>query len=84
MIFHKSNISTIQSPNLFLLVGFLGRLLGNRVWPVRGVRSRCNTPESKRCYGNSNVKVGLYSLLFELFCMYHITVSEKKPTDPEL
>ena len=59
-------MSSIQSPNLFLLVAFFCRLLGNRVWPVKGVRSRCNTLQSKRCHGNSNaVKVRLYSLLFD-------------------
>ena len=82
MIFHNSYISSIQSPNLFLLVGFLCRLLGNRVWPVRGVHSRCNTLESKRCYGNSNVKVRLYSLLFEICCMDLFSVIEKKQLTP--
>ena len=71
-------MSSIQSPNLFLLVGFLCRLLGNRFWPVKGVRSRCNTLEFKRCYGNSNVKVRLYSLLFDIYCMHLFRVTEKK------
>ena len=30
-------MSSIQSRNLFLFVGFLYRLLGNGIWPVRGV-----------------------------------------------
>ena len=84
MIFHNSYISSIQSPHLFLLEGFLCRLLGNIVWSVRGVRSRCNTLESKHCYGNSNVKVRLYSLLLDIYCMYLSSMTEKKPSDPEL
>ena len=48
------------------------------------VRSRCNTLESKLCYGNSNVKVRLYSLLFDSYCMYVFSITEKKPTVSEL
>ena len=55
-------MSSIQSRNLFS-VGFWYRLLGNGIWPVRGVPSRCSTIKSKRCYGNNNVKVKLNSLL---------------------
>ena len=57
MIFHNIYISSIETPNLFLLGGFLCRLLGNKVWHVRGVCSRCYTLQSKRCYGISNVKL---------------------------
>ena len=77
-------MSSIQSTNLFLLIGFWHRLLGNRVWPVKGVLSRCNTLKSKRCYGNNNLKVRLYSLSFDIYCMYLFSVTEKKLTDPEL
>ena len=77
-------MSSIQSPNSFRSVGFLYRLLGNRVWPVRGVRSRFNTLKSKRCYGNNNLKVRLKSLPFDNYCMYISIVTEKKLTDPEL
>ena len=59
-------MSSIQSPNLFLLVGFLYWLLSNRIWPVKGMRSRCNTFKSKRCYGNNNATVRLYSLSFDI------------------
>ena len=76
-------MSSIQSRNLFLLVGFLYRLLGNGIWPVRGVRSRCSTIKSKRCYGNNNVKLKLYSLLVEIYCIDLFSVTEKKPTDPD-
>ena len=77
-------MSSIQLPNLFLLVGFWRRLLGNGVWPVKGVRSRSNTLESKRCYGNSIVKVRHYSLVFDSYCMYTFSMTEKKPTESEL
>ena len=77
-------MSSIQSHNLFLFVGFLYRLLGNGIWPVRGVRSCCSTIKSKRCYGNNNVKVKLYSLLLDIYCIYLFSVTEKKTTDPEL
>ena len=77
-------MSSIQSHNLFLFVGFSYRLLGNGIWPVRGVRSRCSTIKSKRSYGNNNVKVKLYSLLLDIYCIYLFSVTEKKPTDPEL
>ena len=77
-------MSSIQSPNSFWSVGFLYRLLGNRVWPVRGVRSRFNTLKSKRCYGNNKHKVRLKSLSFDNYCMYIFIVTEKKLTDPEL
>ena len=60
-------MSSIQSSNLCLFVGFLYRLLGNGIWPVRGVRSRCSTIKSKRCYGNNYVKVNLYSLLLDIY-----------------
>ena len=60
-------MSSIQSHNLFLFVGFLYRLLGNGIWPVRGLRSHCSTIKSKRCYGNNNVKVKLYSLLLDIY-----------------
>ena len=75
---------SIQSPNSFWLVGFLYRLLGNRVWPVRGVRSRFNTIKSKRCYGNNNLKVRLKSLSFDNYCMYIFIGTENKLTGPEL
>ena len=64
---------SIQSNNLFMFVGFLYWLLGNGIWPearpVRGVRSRCSTIKSKRCYGNNKVKVKLhvYSLLLDIY-----------------
>ena len=72
----------MQSPNLFFFVG-------RRFVPVARQAteyglSRCKTLESNRCYGNSNVKVRLYSLLFDIYCMYLFSVPEKKPTDPEL
>ena len=75
-------MSSIQSRNLFLFVGFLYRLLGNGIWPVRGVRLRCSTIKSKRCYGNNYVKVKLYSLLLDIYCIYLFSMTEKKPTDP--
>ena len=77
-------MSSIQSRNLFLFVGFLYRLLGNEIWPVRGVRSRCSTIKSKRCYGNNNVEVEFYSPILDRYCIYLFSVTEKKPTDPEL
>ena len=77
-------MSSIKSLNLFLLVGVLYRLLGNGIWPVKGVCSRCKTFKSKSCYGNKNVKVRLYSLLFDIFRMYLFSVTEKKTIDPEL
>ena len=77
-------MSSIQSPNSFWLVGFLYRLLGNRVWPVRGVRSSFNALKSKRCYGNNDLKVRLKSLSFDNYCMYILIVTKKKLTDPEL
>ena len=48
------------------------------------VRSRCSTIKFKRCCGNNNVKVKLYSLLLDIYCIYLFSVTEKKPTDPEL
>ena len=72
-------MSSIQSCNLFLFVGFLYRLLGNGIWPVRGVRSRCSTIKSKRCYGNIKLK-----LLLDIYCIYLFSVTEKKAIDPEL
>ena len=77
-------MSSIQLRNLILFVGFLYRLLGNGTRPVRGVRSRCSTIKSKRCYGNNNKKVKLKSLLLDIYCIYLFSVTEKKPTDPEL
>ena len=77
-------MSYIQSHNLFLSICFLYRLLGNGIWPVRGVHSRCSTIKSKRCYGNNYVKVKLYSLLLDIYCIYLFSVTEKKLTDPEL
>ena len=62
-------MSSIQSRNLFLFVCFLYRLLGNGIWPVRGVRSRCSTIKSKRCYENNYVKAKLYSLLLDIYCI---------------
>ena len=77
---------SIQSTYSFLLVGFLYWLLGNRIWPVKWVCSRCNASnlKSKRSYGNNNGKIKLYLLLFEFYNMYLFNVSEKKPTDPKL
>ena len=72
-------MSSIQSRNLFLFVGFLYRLLGNGIWPVRVVRLRCSTNKSKRCYGNNNVQV---KPLLDIYCIYLFSVTEKKPTDP--
>ena len=70
-------MSFLQSPISFLLGGFLYRLLGNRVWTVKGVCSCCNTLKSKCCYGNNNVKVRFYSLLsFDIYCMYLFSVTE--------
>ena len=77
-------MSSIKSPNLFLLVGFLLRLLSNKIWPVKGVRLRCDTSRSKRCYGNSNVKARLYSLAPDIFNMYLFSVTKQKPTDPKV
>ena len=77
-------MSSIQSPNLFLLVGFLFSLLGNIIWPVKRVRSRYNTYKSKCCHGHNNGTVRFYSLLFDIYRMYLFSVPEKKPTDPEL
>ena len=65
-------MSSIQSRNLFLCVGFLYLLLGNGIWPVREVRSRCSTIKSKRCYGNNNVKIKLYSLLLDIYCSFSV------------
>ena len=48
------------------------------------VCSRCNTLESKRCYANSNVKERHYSLLFDSYCMYIFSMTEKKPAESEL
>ena len=77
-------MSSIQSPNSFWLVGFLYRLLGNRVWPVRGVRSRFNTLKCKRCYGNNSLKVRLWSLSLDNYRMYIFGETEKILIDPEL
>ena len=33
MIIHCSYVSSLQSSNLFMLVGFMYPLLGNRIWP---------------------------------------------------
>ena len=76
-------MSSIQSPNLFLLVGFLQRLLGNRIRPVKGVRSSCDTSKTRRCYGNSSVKARPYSLSSDIFNMYIFSVKEQKQTDPK-
>ena len=67
-----------------MLLDVLYWLLGNIIRPVKGVRSRCETSKSKRCYGNSNVKARLYSLSFDIYNMYPISVTEQKPTDPKL
>ena len=75
---------SIQSSNLFLLVGSLSRLLGNRTRPVTGVRSRCNTLKSKHCHGNNNVTASLYSLSFDIDCMYLFSVAAQILTYPEL
>ena len=48
------------------------------------VRSRCDASNSKRCYGNSNVKARLYSLSSDIFNMYLFSVIEQKPTEPKL
>ena len=79
-------MSSIQSRNLFLFVGFKYRLQGNGIRSVRGVHSRCSTIKSKRCYGNNNVKVKVYSLLLYIYiyCIYLFSVTEKKPNYPEL
>ena len=74
---------SIQLPNLFLLVGFLKRLLGNRIRTVKGVRSRCDTSKTKRCFGNSNVKAWLYSLPSDIYNMYLFSVKKQKSTDPK-
>ena len=50
----------------------------------QGVRSRCGTSYSKRCYGNSNVKARLYSLSSDMLNMYLFSVTEQKPTGPKL
>ena len=84
MIFRCSYMSSIQSPNMFLSVGFLKQLLGNRIWPVKGVRSLCDTFNSKHCYGNSNVNARLYSLSSDIFNIYLLSVTEQKPTEPKL
>ena len=75
-------MSSIQSRNLFLFVGFLYRLLGNGIWPVRGVCSRCSTIKSERCYGNNNVKVELYSLVLDIYCIYIFGVTESNQLTP--
>ena len=77
-------MSSIQSSNLFLLVGALSRLIGNRTRPVNGVRSCCNTLKSKRCHGNNNVKASLYSLSFDMYCMYLFSEAAQKLNFPEL
>ena len=71
-------MSSIQLPNLFLLVGVLYRLLGNRIWPVKGVRLRCNAVKSKNCYRNKNVKLRLYSLSFDIYRIYIIQCDRKE------
>ena len=77
-------MSSIQSPNLLLVVDFLYWLLGNRIQLVKGVRSCCHTSKTKRCYGNSNVRARFYSLSSDIFNMYLFSVKEQKPTDPKL
>ena len=84
MTFHRSYISSIQKPNLYLLVGFIYWLLGNRTWPVERVRSRCITSIFKRCHGNDNVNVMLHLLSFDTYYVYLLSATEKKTTDPKL
>ena len=84
MIFHRIYISSIQLHNLYLLVGFIYWLLGNRIWPVEQVRSYCNTSISKRCHGNDNVNVMLHLLSCDTYYMYLLSATEKKPTGPKL
>ena len=84
MKFHRSYMSSIQYPNLYLLGGFIYWLLGIRTCPVERVRSRCNTSISKRCHGNDNANVVLHSLSFDTYYMYLLSAIEKKTTDPKL
>ena len=75
-------MSSIQSRNLFLFVGFLYRFLGNGIWLVRAVRSRCSTIISKRCYGNNNVRVKRNSLLLDIYCIYLFSVTKRNQLTP--
>ena len=84
MMFRRSYMSSIQWSNLYLLVGFIYWLLGNRAWPVEGVHSRCNTSISKRCHRNEHANVMLHSLSFDTYYMYLLSATEKKTTDPKL
>ena len=77
-------MSSIQKPNLYLLVGFIYWSLGNRTWAVERVRSRCNTSISKRCHGNDNANVMLDLLSFDTYYMYLLSATEKKTIDPKL
>ena len=77
-------MSSIQKPNLYLLVGFIYWSLGNRTWPVERVRSRCNISISKRCRGNDKTNVMLHLLSFDTYNMYLLSAIEKKTIDPKL
>ena len=77
-------MSSIQQPNLYLLEGFIYWLLGNRAWPVKRVRSRCNTSIYKRCHGNDNANLMLHSLSLDTYYMYLLSAIEKKTTGPKL
>ena len=78
-------MSSIQSTNLYKLVGSMNRILGNRVKHVKGVRPCCNALTNLRvAIGNNYVKVRLYSMSFDNYCMALFSVTEKEITDPEL
>ena len=42
------------------------------------------TSNSKRCYGNSNVKARLFSLSSDILNMYLFSFTEQKATEPKL
>ena len=44
----------------------------------------CDTSDTKRCFGNSNVYARLNSLSSDIFNMYLFSVTEQKPTEPKL
>ena len=47
----------------------------------RGAFTCCNTIKSKRCHGNSNVKLKLYSLLFDIHILHVLIQCDRKETN---
>ena len=79
----------MQNESLVSLTLIATSVLGKKTYcfflkSVHYVYSLCNTSISKCCYGNNNVKVMLYSQLFDTYHMYLFSVTEKKPTEPKL